>query len=102
MNRTMEMNTENPRNNVFASEDFDSKFVEGLRKDFLLLQELIKEWEKVKQDPKLETFLKVLKEELLNSSINPSGKLVIFTESTDTADYLTKQIQEFLKTEILF
>ncbi len=97
----MEMNTENPRNNVFASEDFDSKFVEGLRKDFLLLQELIKEWEKVKQDPKLETFLKVLKEELLNSSINPSGKLVIFTESTDTADYLTKQIQEFLKTEIL-
>jgi superfamily II DNA/RNA helicase len=43
----------------------------------------------------------VLKDELLNSSINQSGKLVIFTESTDTADYLTAQIESFLKTKIL-
>lgn len=94
---------ENPqgRNNVFTKEDFDEKFIEGLRKDFQLLQELVMEWEKVKQDPKLDAFFKVLKDELLNSSINQSGKLVIFTESTDTADYLTAQIESFLKTKIL-
>ena len=97
----LEMNTENPRNNVFTAEDFDSKFIEGLRKDHILLQELIKEWEKIQQDPKLETFLKVLKEELLNSSVNESGKLVIFTESTDTADYLAKEIEKYLNTQIL-
>jgi superfamily II DNA/RNA helicase len=97
------LNEENPqgRNNIFTTEDFDSSFLEGLRKDYQLLQELIKEWGKVKEDPKLETFLKVLKEELLNSSLNQSGKLVIFTESTDTADYLTEQIQNSLKTAIL-
>ncbi len=97
----MQMNTENPRNNVFTTEDFDSKFIDGLRKDFVLLQELIKEWGKVEQDPKLDSFLKVLKDELLNTRDNPSGKLVIFTESTDTADYLTKAIEANLKTEIL-
>lgn len=94
---------ENPqgRNNVFTKDDFDGKFIEGLRKDFQLLQELVHEWENVKQDPKLVTFEKVLKDELLNSSINPTGKLVIFTESTDTADYLTSQLKSFLKTKIL-
>lgn len=98
-----QLSEENPqgRNNVFTKEDFDEKFVEGLRKDFQLLQELVKEWEKVKQDPKLETFLKVLKDELLNTSINATDKLVIFTESTDTADYLTGELKTFLKTEIL-
>ena len=97
----MEMNVENPRNNVFSKEDFDEKFINGLRKDFQLLQELVMEWGKVIQDPKLETFLKVLKDELLNNSINTTGKLVIFTESTDTANYLTGQIESFLKTSIL-
>lgn len=98
-----QLNEENPqgRNNVFTKEDFDSKFVEGLRKDFVMLNELIKEWEKVKQDPKLDAFLKVLNEELLSTRDNPSGKLVIFTESTDTADYLTKEIEANLKTQIL-
>src|SRR5205085_279375 len=97
------MNEENPggRNNVFTRDDFDGKFIEGLRKDHLLLQELIKEWAKIEQDPKLDAFFKILKDELLNAITNPSGKLVLFTESTDTADYLTKEIEAHLKTKIL-
>ncbi len=97
----MEMNADNPRNNVFTADDFDSQFITGLRKDYLLLKELVAEWDKIKQDPKLETFLKVLSDELLNKSINETGKLVIFTESTDTADYLTKEVEAYLKTQIL-
>ena len=97
----MEMNIDNPRNNVFTSADFDEKFLVGLRKDYSLLQELIKEWDKVEQDPKLDTFIKVLSDELLNRRINDSGKLVVFTESTDTADYLTKEIEAHLNTKIL-
>jgi superfamily II DNA/RNA helicase len=96
-----EMNTGNPRNNVFTSADFESSFIDGLRKDFLLLQDLLKEWSEIEQDPKLEAFIKVLKDELLNTSINESGKLVIFTESTDTADYLTKEIESNLGIQIL-
>lgn len=37
----MEMNIENPRNNVFTPDDFDSNFIIGLRKDYALLKELI-------------------------------------------------------------
>lgn len=97
----MEMNITNPRNNVFTPDDFDSKFIEGLRKDHKLLEELIKEWANIEEDPKLDAFLKALKDELLSSSINPTGQLVIFTESADTANYLQKQVEEHLKTKVL-
>jgi superfamily II DNA/RNA helicase len=97
----MEMNIENPRNNVFTPEDFDSTFIDGLRKDNSLLKELIKEWAHIEEDPKLDAFFKVLNDELLNSSINPTGQLVIFTESTDTANYLQEKVEEHLNTKVL-
>ncbi|HLK28343.1 MAG TPA: helicase-related protein [Puia sp.] len=97
----LEMSAENPRNNVFSPDDFDSSFIEGLRKDYLLLQELVKEWSKVIEDPKIDAFLLTLKDELLSRQINPTGKLVIFTESTDTANYLTEKVEEYLSTKIL-
>ncbi|MXV14017.1 helicase [Pedobacter sp. HMF7056] len=97
----VQMSTENPRNNVFSPDDFDSSFIQGLRKDHALLQELIREWGKVVQDPKLDSFLKTLTEELLSTQINPTGNLVIFTESTDTANYLTEKIEEFLSIKVL-
>lgn len=97
----LELNIENPRNNIFAPEDFDSTFIDGLRKDNILLKELIKDWEKIEEDPKLDAFFKVLNDELLNTSINPTGQLVIFTESTDTANYLQEKVEKHLKTKVL-
>jgi len=97
----MELNIENPRNNVFTPDDFDSNFILGLRKDDSLLKELIKEWARIEEDPKLDAFFKVLNEELLNASINPTGQLVVFTESTDTANYLQEKVEEHLKTKVL-
>src|SRR5690606_1287228 len=97
----LQMSAENPKNNVFSPDDFDSDFIDGLRKDHLLLQELVKEWSQVEQDPKLDAFLITLKDELLNQQINPTGKLVVFTESTDTANYLTEKAEAFLSTKVL-
>jgi len=97
----MELNIENPRNNVFTPDDFDSNFITGLRKDHTLLKELIKDWASIKEDPKLDAFFKVLKDELLNATINPTGQLVIFTESTDTANYLQEKVEEHLDTKVL-
>lgn len=99
--KILALSIENPRNNVFSPDDFDSSFIDGLRKDHTLLQELVKEWNKVEQDPKLDKFLATLKDELLNEDINPTGKLVVFTESTDTANYLTEKVEAFLNTKIL-
>lgn len=97
----MEMNIENPRNNVFTPDDFDSTFIDGLRKDNTLLKELIKEWANIEEDPKLDAFFKALNDELLNVSINPTGQLVIFTESTDTANYLQEKVEGHLNTKVL-
>lgn len=95
------LSVENPRNNVFSPDDFDESFIVGLKKDYALLQELLEAWGKIEEDPKLDTFLATLKDELLNKDINPTGKLVIFTESTDTANYLTEKVEEFLRTKVL-
>lgn len=99
--KIVELSIENPRNNVFSPEDFVEDFLGNLKKDYFLLQELLQEWDRIEQDPKLETFLRTLKDELLNKDINPTGKLVIFTESTDTANYLTEKVETYLNASIL-
>ncbi|MFN7404922.1 MAG: helicase-related protein [Cyclobacteriaceae bacterium] len=95
------LSVENPKNNIFSPDDFDPTFVEGLRKDHELLKELVKAWDKVEQDPKLDAFIVALKGELFNKTINPTGKLVIFTESADTATYLSEHLEKELKQKIL-
>jgi superfamily II DNA/RNA helicase len=97
----LELSIENPRNNIFQADDFDETFIVGLKKDYELLTELVKEWDKVKQDPKLDKFLNALKTELFNTTINPTGKLVIFTESADTAFYLQSHLEEALNQKTL-
>lgn len=95
------LNLENPKNNVFKATDFDPEFLIGLRKDLHLLEELGREWEKVTEDPKLETFITTIRQELFNTTINPSGKLVVFTESADTANYLQQHVEKELSKPIL-
>jgi len=97
----LEMNIENPRNNIFKADDFDPEFIDVLKKDHKLLQELVKEWQQVKQDPKIDAFFEALQNELMNNDINPSGKLIIFTESSDTANYLQEKIENKLNTNVL-
>ena len=95
------LSIENPKNNVFKPEDFDKEFIEGLRRDHELLLELVSAWDKIEQDPKLDALLIALKDELFNKNINPTGKLVIFTESSDTATYLCGHLEEALQQKVL-
>lgn len=97
----IELSTENPRNNVFSPDDFEPDFVEGLKKDVKHLEELKKEWAKVKQDPKLDNFIELLENEVFRKDLNPTGKLVIFTESTDTANYLEENLGKNNFTKVL-
>ncbi|MCD6441469.1 MAG: helicase [Candidatus Marinimicrobia bacterium] len=97
----LEMNIENPRNNIFKADDFDPEFIDALKKDHKLLQELVKEWQQVKEDPKIDAFFEALQDELMSRDINPSGKLIIFTESSDTANYLQEKIENKLNTNVL-
>ncbi|MCW5962237.1 MAG: hypothetical protein KIS76_18900 [Pyrinomonadaceae bacterium] len=99
--KLLELTAENPRNNVFEKEDFEPDFLDLLKKDEVLLRELCDKWKSVNQDPKLEAFFKSFDEEFFKHDINPTEKLVIFTESKDTANYLSEQIESKTDTKVL-
>ncbi len=72
---------------LYESDDFDPHFVELLKKDRELLIRLNNLWKDVNEDPKLDKFISRL-DEFTSPAINPTGKLVIFSESVDTVSYL--------------
>jgi len=59
-----------------------------LHRDRDILFSLIEKWKHITIDPKFDLFCKDLQKRYLASDINPSGKLVVFSESVDTLSYL--------------
>ncbi len=96
-----ELSIEKPKNNIFKRVDFEEIFLEGLKKDEKLLNELSKEWDKITEDPKLEELFLAFENELLDKEKNPTGQLVIFTESNNTADYLAEKLKDRLEENVL-
>ena len=90
----MELSEENPRNQIFVPENFDSSFIDKLKEDDAILQKICSQWNNVDIDPKWNVFEKILRNELLRADINPSGKLVIFSESKDTVKYLETNLKK--------
>ena len=72
----------------FTADDFKPEFVEMLHRDRDILFSLIEKWKHITEDPKFDLFCKDLEKRYLSSDINPSGKLVVFSESVDTLTYL--------------
>ena len=83
---------ENPKNAVFKAEDFDPTFIQMLRADQQILEAMCADWEMVDvegvDDSKFAKFNDILKDELFKKDRNPGQKLVIFSESKDTVEYL--------------
>ena len=71
----------------YKAEDFDEEFIKKLYNDRDVLEKLNEEWEQIDEDPKLDKFSSSLSK-FTSAEINPTGKLVIFSESVDTVDYL--------------
>ncbi len=72
----------------FARDKFKDNFLIDLENDLEILKTIKSLWQKVKRDPKLLKFL----DELSNKKILKQNKLIIFTESRETAEYLSKNI----------
>ena len=70
----------------FKSGDFKEGLLKDLKSDLDILKEIHKIWSTVKRDPKLSTFL----DRLASNQILKKNKLIIFTESKETAEYLAK------------
>lgn len=87
---------ENPKNAVFKAEDFDPTFIQMLRADQQILEAMCADWEMVDvegdDDSKFAKFNDILKHELFKKDRNPGQKLVIFSESKDTVEYLQRRL----------
>ena len=81
---------------LFHAADFKPEFLPMLKYDAEVLDKLCKRWEQVKSDPKLELFITMLQGELFDKRKNPGGKLVVFSESVDTVNYLEKELKQRL------
>ncbi len=74
----------------YDSNDFKNDFITDLKNDLENLKKIKSLWKNITHDPKLDKLLESIeKDEILSKN-----KLIIFTESTDTADYITKKINE--------
>jgi len=78
---------------AFSIEDFDSVFIEGIYHDQKILDQLQPQWDEVVADPKYDELVRRLQQELMDNSINDNGKLVLFSESKETTEYLTKRLK---------
>ncbi|MBQ2209405.1 MAG: SNF2/RAD54 family helicase [Prevotella sp.] len=91
LNEKAEMN---PKNAVFKRDDFDPEYHNMLLHDQQLLDEMWLQWEYIDDDDdsKFAKFEDLLKHELFKKDKNIEGKIVVFSESVDTIDYLAKRI----------
>ena len=85
---------DNPKNAVFKRDDFKPDYIDLLRKDQELLDEMWLEWECIDDDDdsKFARFEDLLKHELFKKDRNPEGKVVVFSEAVDTIEYLARRI----------
>lgn len=84
----------NPKNAVFHANDFRQEFVEMLRADQAVLEKMWNDWQDISDDDdsKFAKFNELLKHELFKAERNPEQKLVVFSESVDTVEYLERRI----------
>ncbi len=92
--RIYRLSEEDPSNQVFTPADFSPEFIDGLRADLAIISPLCEAWEAVKEDPKWEEFKKLLQHVVLRKDQNPTGQLIIFTESRETQAYLAARMKE--------
>jgi superfamily II DNA/RNA helicase len=85
---------DNPKNAIFKSDDFRPEFIDMLRKDQEILEQMASDWKDIsdEDDSKFAKFNELLKHELFKKDRNPEQKLVVFSESVDTVEYLQRRI----------
>jgi hypothetical protein len=75
---------ENDKAQHFTTDEFNDDFIKAVKKDLQILESIYAIWDKVDSDPKLDQFI----HELSNNKILQGTKKIIFTESTETANYI--------------
>jgi superfamily II DNA/RNA helicase len=79
------------------AKSFNTDFIKHLESDRKILGAIQELWKRIKRDPKWEAFRDVLQ----NDSDLKKGKLIVFTESKETAEYLAKRIADEVEPDVL-
>jgi superfamily II DNA or RNA helicase len=80
-----------------AAKDFMPTFIADLENDLKALKSIRNQWNKVTRDPKWESFRGILKK----SPYIKDSKIIIFSESKETADYLAGKIRDEVEPKTL-
>lgn len=89
---------ESDRVQKYDVSEFKDNFLVKLQEDLILLEKIQGLWINITSDPKLEQFINELKDNL----ILKENKLVVFTESKETGEYLFRHLNKHLPSRILF
>jgi ERCC4-related helicase len=79
------------------ADDFSPKLLKDLERDRRILQEVNGLWSKIHRDPKWEQFHDILR----SDARLKKSKLIIFTESKETAEYLFDKIHNEVEPEVI-
>jgi len=74
----------------YSRDLFNDVFLDDLKSDLAILQRIKEMWAQINRDPKLLTLL----DRLSTNKLLNKNKLIIFTESKETAEYLTDNINQ--------
>jgi superfamily II DNA/RNA helicase/chromosomal replication initiation ATPase DnaA len=82
----------------FKTTDFEPKFMRELEHDLSSLKSLQDMWDLIQVDPKLDEF----KKELQYNRIMKGKKVIVFTESTETAQYLYDNLGDIYGERLIY
>ena len=82
----------------YNADDFSKEFMTDLQDDLKTLKSVWKLWKDIHSDPKLEKFINDLKKQ----SILSKQRLIIFSESKETGDYLYESLIDVFPQEVMF
>lgn len=82
---------------MYKIDEFEDDYIDNLRSDLRVLGEIASLWENITRDPKLKKFKKILE----SDKTLKGNKIIVFTESRETAEYLEKNLKDRYKDAVM-
>jgi superfamily II DNA/RNA helicase len=92
----IESKIENEDLKEYKSDEFNDGLMTALSSDLNILLEIKKLWGAMTKDPKIDSFIKYIKDNQLDKN-----KLIVFTESKETADYLYSSLYNDYQSSVM-
>ncbi|OYD17568.1 helicase [candidate division WOR-3 bacterium JGI_Cruoil_03_44_89] len=81
----------------YKIDEFKDGYVDNLRRDLRVLREIESLWKNITADPKIEKFKEILE----SDKILKGKKIIVFTESRETAEYLEQNLKSTYKDAVM-